>query len=609
MKYVLIIILSLSGLARSWAQAVDTIYLKRLYDRTVDFSEDKLDSFLVNATYIEKQAESLHFAPGKILGLRLRGLHSDLSGNYDEAIRYQLAGLKLARDGGYAEYEISALSDLAIIYTEIKQPEKAKQVYLECLKLTEKRGEIASIISGYSNMGAIYNILNRTDSALHYLIVARSMSDKYKQTKALSFIYNNTGNVYFKRKEFEKALGYFQMNMSRHSDGATPADLWIDYLNIGDCFIELKQYDSAVYYTEGSLRLSMQLESKSKEADSYSLMAKLYERLGQYKKAYQFQKQWYQLDTALVNEESNRNIAEMQERYHSSERDKQNRLLMATVQQEKLRSRYLSYMMLAAVVIGILIGTFLLIYRRSNRKLKETNQVINRQKEKLLALNQEKNSLLSIVSHDLSTPFASIQMWSQLLERDLAANQLTALSNIKDSALSGERLIRHILEIEKKGTGKDQLELEEINLGAFLEHVCNSQRKIAQAKEISVEFQKDPGEHYLLTDQELLRRIMDNLLSNAIKFSAPSTTVLVSLSAFPDAFEIAVTDEGPGISEEDQSRLFTKYGTLSSRPTGGEYSTGLGLSIVKRLVSELNGSVSLTSVPGVGSTFTVRLAH
>jgi signal transduction histidine kinase len=608
LKYFFIIIIAFLQVHSSVAQTADTNYLKALYDRTIGFAEEKLDSIAWNASYIEKQSIALKFDKGKILAQRLRGVHSDLSGNYEEAIRYFLFTLDAARAGSYVEYEISALSDLAIAYTEIKQPHKAKEVYLQCLNLTKERGEVSAIISGYSNIGAIYNILNMPDSALHYLMAALELCKSNGNYKTLPFIYNNTGNVYFKKKEFKKALEYFRMNKALHDSANKISDLWIDHLNMGDAFLELGEFDSATKYSNSALQMALLLESKSKEADSYSLISKLYERTGKYKKAWEYQQKWYHLDTALVNETSNRTIAEMQERFHASDREKQNRLLLAEIEKEKLQNKNLRSLTVAAVIIGILIGFVLLVYKRANRKLKEVNQVIVRQKEKMAALNQEKNSLISIVSHDLSSPFASISMWSQLIEKDqqLSDEQQVALLKIRDSASSGERLIRNILDVEKQGISPDKLELEEIDIGAFLSHIVSNHEAAATAKKILISIQELSHPVYLLTDQDLIRRIMDNLLSNAIKFSLPGKPVRVDIREQKEFIEISVTDEGVGIPENEKPLLFTKYAQLSVRPTGGETSTGLGLSIVKRMVSELNGTIQCDSEYGKGTRFTIR---
>ena len=458
------LIIIVTGVCIAWvahAQPGDTTYLKEVYDRAISFNEEKLDSIEWIAGFIEDRSATLKFEKGKILANRLRGYHSELSGNYENAIRFYLSTLSASREAAIPEYEIAALSDLAIVYSAIKQPEKAKDVYMQSLRLVEKRGEISGIISSYCNIGAIYNLINKPDSALYFLNVAHRLINQHGRDESLPFVYNNTGNAYFKKKQFSKALGYFRQNKLIHDKTRNTADLWVDHLNISDAFIELNKYDSASYFVDSALQLAKSLQSKSKEADTYALYAKLYERLGQYKSAYDYQRKWYELDTALVNEASGKTIAELQERFHASEREGRNRLLQVEVEHQKLRNKNLSSLASAAVLIGLLIGLLLIVYRRSNRKLKEVNQVIIRQKEKLADLNFEKNSLISIVSHDLSSPFASIAMWSQLLENDNSLNreQRNALERIRESSQNGERLIRNILEIEKLGPAVKNLTL------------------------------------------------------------------------------------------------------------------------------------------------------
>jgi two-component system sensor histidine kinase/response regulator len=102
--------------------------------------------------------------------------------------------------------------------------------------------------------------------------------------------------------------------------------------------------------------------------------------------------------------------------------------------------------------------------------------------------------------------------------------------------------------------------------------------------------------------------VLDNLLSNAIKFSPPGKQIRLTVCP-PGAryVECQVQDEGPGFSENDKTRMFRRYGRLSARPTGGEPSTGLGLSIVKKLVLAMQGELACESTPGNGATFAFRL--
>jgi two-component system sensor histidine kinase/response regulator len=109
-------------------------------------------------------------------------------------------------------------------------------------------------------------------------------------------------------------------------------------------------------------------------------------------------------------------------------------------------------------------------------------------------------------------------------------------------------------------------------------------------------------------DREAACQVLDNLVSNAIKFSAPGRNVTLRLEDGPGQWvTLVVEDEGPGFSEEDKTKMFRRYGRLTARPTGGEPTTGLGLSIVKRLVATMNGRIAVESQPGQGAGFFVRL--
>jgi two-component system sensor histidine kinase/response regulator len=108
-------------------------------------------------------------------------------------------------------------------------------------------------------------------------------------------------------------------------------------------------------------------------------------------------------------------------------------------------------------------------------------------------------------------------------------------------------------------------------------------------------------------DRAAILQILDNLISNALKYSPPKTTVHVHTLPEREHVVVSVRDEGPGINEEDQKKLFQKFSRLSARPTGGESSTGLGLAIVKRLAEAMSGTVQCHSVPGSGATFSLRL--
>jgi signal transduction histidine kinase len=604
----LIIVVLLSFAAKS---QVDTGYLKALYDRCLDFDESKIDSIGFYANFIEKESKKISYVKGPVLSLRLKGLQQEFRSDYKAAIDYYLQSLDEARRIKQTAYEISALSDLAITYYNIGRAIEAKKFYLQCASLAVQTNEIHTVVTSYNNLGVIYNELGEHDSALVFLNEALIVGQQAPGKIDHSGTYNNMGNAYFKKKQYDRALYFFKSNYRRHiKDSSDLTSLWTDHINLADVYIELKNYDSARFHADRAMFIAEKLGSKRKEADSYSILAKLNERTGNFQKAYQYLTKWYMLDTAMVNGTTQSTIAELQERFNAKEREAENKLLLERIETERYRNRSVTYLAVALGIIGILIAIAFITKRNANRRLTTQNEMIRRQNERLAELNHEKNTLISIVSHDLGTPFATIQMWSQVLQDEadsMNGDQRKAVERINQAGSHGQQLIQRILDVETANRGDYKLRLENFDINLFIESVVDGFRPAAAHKEINLQTDSASEAIYVLSDKQLLLRILDNLISNAIKYSPRGRTVWVNISDEADDVHIRVRDEGLGISKEEIPFLFSKYTRLSSRPTNGEPSTGLGLSIVKRIVDELNGKIYCESEPGKGSLFTVVL--
>lgn len=148
---------------------------------------------------------------------------------------------------------------------------------------------------------------------------------------------------------------------------------------------------------------------------------------------------------------------------------------------------------------------------------------------------------------------------------------------------------------------------EMASLAEITEGVCLSYRDIARSKRVRIEWRPPARRDHVLTDRVAAGAVLDNLLSNAVKYSGSGTAVVVSTAIRQDEVICSVRDRGPGLSEEDQSKLFQRGVTLSSQPTAGESSTGYGLAIANDLAQALGGRLSCTSVLGEGSCFAFAL--
>ncbi len=594
----------------------DSLSARNTYHRAMKLTEAEADSISYYAKYIARIYDTDHWPEARVMSLRLFGYYYENKANYPQAIDYYLQALEAARKSGYIGYQTHILTDLAAVYTEnMNLPDKAKEIYLECVRLNRQLGDAHSLLNSYINLSAIYNRLGMYDSALILLTEGLRIGKPLEAngTDDLSTLYNNLGTTYYHLKKFDQSIVYFRNNYNHDLVSPSPsrqADVWLDVLNMADSYSEEGRYDSAGKYADLALQLAGQLGSKSKQKDSYQILAQLSQHRGDYKKAWEYQREWYNLDTALVNAGTYKAIAELQEKYQARERDNERLLLQSEINQQKFHNRIMMIMAISLLLIAIAAAISFMVKRKANRLLQATNDHIIRQNERLSELNYEKNSLISIVSHDLSTPFASISMWQQLLlnEKDnLTASQRKALERIAQATRYGEKLIRHILDVEKAQTSQHKVQLENMDLRIFAESQIDNFMPVAARKNIRLHLECPNRSIYFLSDPQLLGRMLDNLLSNAIKYTETGKNVWMSVSDDRDAISIKVRDEGVGIMPDELPHLFSKYSKISSKPTSGESSNGLGLAIVKRICEELNGQISCESAVGQGSVFTVVL--
>lgn len=223
---------------------------------------------------------------------------------------------------------------------------------------------------------------------------------------------------------------------------------------------------------------------------------------------------------------------------------------------------------------------------------------------------QQKNEFLSMAVHDLKNPLSAIQGFSEMIKSDfdeLPYEVIEIADQIVISAQQMFELVRNLLEINTIDSGKMTVSLNKIDIRPTLEWVVNQYIQRAKIKNITLQFQCLKKPYHALVDRDLLRQVFDNLISNAIKYSPYGKPIDVRLLQNNGHICCEIQDEGPGLSQEDQQKLFGQFTRLTPKPTGGEHSTGLGLFIVKKLVDSMQGQVRCQSQLGQGTTFIVEL--
>jgi len=239
----------------------------------------------------------------------------------------------------------------------------------------------------------------------------------------------------------------------------------------------------------------------------------------------------------------------------------------------------------------------------------KTHLALKAARDRLRQLAQDKDELLGILAHDLKNALGSVQMSSQLLaERTESDARLHRLSlNIQEAADRTLAFVKQFLANTATERGLTLVPAA-VDLSQTAADVVQEYARMARRKGIRLQMDPDPAPSSAVihADPSALRQVLDNLVGNAIKFSPPDRAVHVSVTVAPSHVECRIRDEGPGFTDEDRARMFQRYGRLSARPTGNEPSTGLGLSIVRQLMTLLQAELQCDSVPGGGATFTLR---
>ncbi len=224
---------------------------------------------------------------------------------------------------------------------------------------------------------------------------------------------------------------------------------------------------------------------------------------------------------------------------------------------------------------------------------------------KLETLDEVKNKFIGMAAHDLRNPLATVRGFSQMLvesDEEITEDSKEMLDMIQDLSNQMLDLVNDLLDVSVIECGKLNLETQPVDIKTLVEKRIRLMRGFAEKKKINLcaQFNEVPELHL---DPSRICQVIDNLISNAIKYSPSERQVIISIENIDGYVWVHVQDEGPGLTEDDQKKLFQGFQKLSTKPTAGESSTGLGLAIVKKMVEAHDGQLKVESSPGKGSTF------
>lgn len=249
--------------------------------------------------------------------------------------------------------------------------------------------------------------------------------------------------------------------------------------------------------------------------------------------------------------------------------------------------------------------------------LNETIDALTAAKEELsLSLEKEKelgklkSRLLSMASHEFRTPLSSIQLSTSLIERYAEPydnhNIIKHIQKIKSAVNNLTTILDDFLHVEKVEAGKIEVASSDFNIARFAKEIADEMQLLAKEGQLIV-YRHLGLQDIVHLDKNLLKNCIINLISNAIKYSGEQSTITFETRTDTINYYIKVSDNGIGIPVEEHKHLFEAF--FRAQNTGAIPGTGLGLNIVSRYVSLMNGHIDFESAPNKGTTFTITFPH
>lgn len=543
-------------------------------------------------------------------------------------------------------------------HSTIKSEEFARKALLIAERLNDKRLQAyahLNIAEAQHEIASYSAALMHAQKALvvweelkqpNYIAVAKSVIGR--ELAAL-------GKIQEGERLIEQSLTIFEEHQQYH-------DVALTLNRLARFKLEKGALQEAELHALQAYQLAQRIHSQLHEQESANILAQCYEKEGKYREALQLNKKYQQLHDSLFKESATRNVQLLEIEYDTRSKEQQIELLR---DQEQL-SMFSRAILVAGILVVLMITALLYVrYRQSsdtirvtssraerladlndelrlaqieaeeqNQHLRLAQMEIQDQNLRLAELNNEKNMILGMVSHDLKNPIVALQGLSEMmLVEKLNEEQNQEFAQIINQTSNRMfTLVRTFLDFARMEDGRMRLLPIQFDLNSVVTMIVEEYRRAAEAKSITLHFSPHFEPLFVFADEIAAKQVLDNIISNAVKYTPQGKNVAVRIlpiqtlpqgmvlmredierlddlefAATTTHIRVEVMDEGPGFTNEDKAKLFGKFARLSAQPTGGESSTGLGLAIAKKLIELMNGRIWCDSEYGEGAIFCIEL--
>ncbi len=628
----------------------DSLKIVTLFNLSVEYQYQDFNKSQAFANQGFDLANQKGWNWAKAKALERRSFLNSINGDFISALRDDQELLKLSISMIDSTAITTCLNYLGFDYQELGEFDEAYYYYSQTYRMAVAIKNPAKISTAYINLASIFKELGQYDEALNYLELCKKINLEIKNSTAQPFILEEAGDIYLRKNQLDKAKEALLLSLrltreqkefilepaifqklaevSLASNNYTSAFAYYDSASIvykksnnqfgvaqvklgeGKIFLKQGKYDSALRLTEESQALSHSLNARKAESDCLNQLGELAEMKNDFKKALYFYKKAKALGDSLVSRETLTKTFQNQMRFDADIKnseiaeltDFKKKQTKAIKQEAFIRNILVVAMALTAIVLFT-------VYRSGQRRLRINKLLLEHQEEikqraiELEQLNKVKDKFFSIISHDLRSPINSLSAILTLMEnQNLKPEEFSRLAKeLKLQFNNTKTLINNLLDWALMQMDKLKVQPVKINL---LE-LANENYKLLSTlhlKEISFN-NSIPENCFGLADSNMINLVFRNLIMNALKFTESGGSIAASLQDKGTQYEICISDNGVGISEEVQKLIFEKTVGYTTRGTANEKGTGLGLILCKEFVERNGGQIRVESELGKGSKF------
>ena len=666
--YVDMDIMSIYG--QTYQNLLDFDKSKKYFDKMCQYAFD-LDDYYHQITCKINQAHLLHN-----------------QGDFNGALRYCFEGLQLTKTYSFPPQYVKLLLQIGEIYEALSQFDIASQYLFQALRISERVGLDYHTGEIYSELAWINKEQGNYQPGLEYADKSQAIRERIGDRKGVANSRNVRGLIYFLQKEYDKSLheheealkireklghregisaSLFNMSLvyeeTNQVDKALNLQLRtieieapidnklskaISFNAISGLLIKLGRLKEAMIYLEKANELGNETNSKLLLRNNAFFYAKYYEASKDYKKAFEHQKRYQELNDSIYTEESALKLAEVEALYNVEKNEKEIQLLgqKQQIQEDQIELQRSQLVQKNIIIIAAVAG-FLLLFvagfvgykyyqekTRSHEELVHVNAAIVEQREEIQAQAEElieANQTIAQInkdleekvefrtselkqaykeldtffyrsSHDFRRPLTTFMGLSEVAKITVKdANALELFDKVSETAHNLDKMLTKLQSISDLGS--QQLVYKEVFLKELIDETIDNFRTDFNKHDIQVSVEVDLKEPFI-SYPAMVRIVIENLVENTIHFCGTRNQfVKLNASKQDGMLRLAVEDNGQGINREYQDRIFEMYFRANQNSKGN----GLGLYIVKKAVEKLSGLISFESQPGVGSTFVIQL--